>query len=440
MDLEIYPINTLSGNIKIPPSKSYSHRAFFIAGLTEAISVINNPLTMGDVEVTINALKSLGIKIFKEQEDKFLIDFQKAKLITPEEPIDCKNSGTSLRILSVMGLLIDDGIRLTGEFLKRKRPIQPLLDAIKHLGADVEYTENEIFIKPVEVIPKKIQLPGDISSQFITALLLIAPLLKCKGSDATIIELTSPLTSHPYIYLTLDMLDRAGITIMQEISENLMGKLIIPCSQKFRGQIYDIPGDFTSAAYILGATALVEDGLDVTISHLDFNSPQGDREIFSYLKEMEANILINPHENLVKITEGINRNPLKDISIDCRDTPDLFPILAVMGCYTNKVMKLYNVKHLRGKESDRVSGMARELKKMGADLEEYEDQLIIKGTSKLHGADLNHGDDHRVAMASIVAAMFADSKSTISNVEIIKDSYPTFVEDLQKLGANFKIN
>lgn len=439
MDLEIFPIKTLSGKIKVPPSKSYSHRAFFIAGLTESISVINNPLTVGDVEVTINALKSLGIKILKEKENKFLIDFHKAKLIAPEKPIDCRNSGTTFRILCVLGLLTENGIRLSGEFLKKKRPILPLLEAIKQLGAEIEVSEDEISIKPVNVTPTKIKLPGDVSSQFITALLLITPLLKCKGSDATIIELTSPLTSHPYIYLTLDMLDQAGITIKQEISESLMGNLVIPCSQYYRGQIYNIPGDFSSAAYILGAAALVENELEVIFNNLDSTSPQGDREIITYLSELGAKILINPHEKMVKIKRGINRNSSEDISIDCRETPDLFPILAVMGCFTNKVMKLYNIKNLRSKESDRVSGISRELKKMGANLEEKEDELILKKNTKLNGADLNHGDDHRIAMALIIAAMFAESNSHISNVEIIEDSYPTFIEDLQKLGAHFKI-
>lgn len=439
MDLEIFPIKTLKGKITTPPSKSYSHRAFFIAGLAEAISVINNPLTVGDVEVTINALKSLGVKILKEKENKFLVNFQKTKLIAPEVPIDCKNSGTTFRILCALGLLSKNGIRLTGEFLKKKRPILPLLEAIKLLGAVIEVNEDEISIKPVNVIPKRIKLPGDVSSQFITALLLITPLLKCKGRDATIIELTSPLTSHPYIYLTLDMLDQAGITIKQEISEDLMGNLVIPCSQYYRGQVYYIPGDFSSAAYILGASVLVKNEPDVVISNLDFDSPQPDREIFSYLKDMGASILINPHEKMAKIKKGINRSPLEDFSIDCGETPDLFPILAVMGCFTNKVMKLYNVKNLRSKESDRVSGIARELKKMGVNLEEHEDQLIIKENTKLNGADLNHGDDHRIAMALIVAAMFAESNSHISNVEIIEDSYPTFIEDLQKLGAHFKI-
>jgi len=218
-----------------------------------------------------------------------------------------------------------------------------------------------------------------------------------------------------------------------------MGNLIIPCSQNYRGQVYDIPGDFSSAAYILGAATLAMNDLNVIISNLDFDSPQGDREIISYLREMGANILINPHEKMVKIKKGINKSPLEDFSIDCRETPDLFPILAVMGCFTNKVMKLTNIKNIRSKESDRVSGIARELKKMGANLEEDEDQLIIKENTKLNGADLNHGDDHRIAMALIVAAMFAESNSHISNVEIIEDSYPTFIEDLQKLGAHFKI-
>ena len=234
MDIEIYPIKSLKGQITAPPSKSYSHRAFIIAGLTEAISVIKNPLTTGDVAVTIDALRSLGVRILKEGKDKYLLDFEKKWLKTPEEAIDCKNSGTTIRILSALGLLLKDGVRLKGEFLKRRRPIEPLLEALTQLGAECKFSSEEILVKPLNVAPKKIQIQGDISSQFITALLLISPLINCTEKNFTTIEITSPLTSYPYIQITLDMLEQAGIAIKPDISRNLMGKYTIPCSQKFR--------------------------------------------------------------------------------------------------------------------------------------------------------------------------------------------------------------
>jgi len=439
MDIEIYPIKTLKGQIDAPPSKSYSHRAFIIAGLTEAISVINNPLTTGDVGVTIDALKALGVKVLREQENKYLLDFERAGLKSSKEAIDCKNSGTTIRILSALGLLLDDGIRLKGEFLKRKRPIEPLLEALKQLGAECEFDEEEIIIKPTNVVPKKIQIPGDISSQFITALLVVSPLLKCKEESFTTIEITSPLISYPYIQITLEMLDQAGIAIKPDISRNFMGRFTIPCSQKYRSNVYDIPGDFSSAAFILGAAALCEDKPEVTMTNLDYNNPQGDKEIITYLSQMGADIWINLEKNLVRVEEGINRNLRSELSISCRKIPDLLPILAVIGSYTRYQLTLYNVQGIRRKESDRVFVMARELEKMGANMEEKEDRLALLENNQLNGAELDHDNDHRVAMALIVAAMFANSKSTMSNVEVVKDSYPNFIEDLQKLGAKFKI-
>lgn len=439
MDLEIYPIKTLKGQIEAPPSKSYSHRAFFIAGLTEAISVIKNPLTTGDVGVTINALKSLGVKILKEKENKYLLDFEKIWIKSSDEAIDCGNSGTTLRILSAIGILLKDGIRLKGEFLKRKRPIEPLLDALTQLGASCVLTEDELYIRSENVAPKKIKVEGDVSSQFITALLIATPLLRCKKNSFTQINIISPLTSYPYIKITLNMLEKAGVAIKPDVSRNLMGTFTVPCNQKFRSNVYEIPGDFSSAALILGAAALSIEPPDVLISNLDYQTPQGDKGIISYLGKLGANIWVNPDKKLVKVDGAIDREQKKEVAINCREIPDLFPILATIGAYTKNDVVLHNAHNIRKKESDRVSIMARELSKMGANLEEKPERLILRENTSLRGTELDHDNDHRIAMALIVAAMFADSKSFIRNIEVINDSYPKFIEDLQTLGANFKI-
>ena len=173
MDLKINPTTSLYGEITAPSSKSYSHRAFIAASFGDGVSIIKNPLTLGDVAVTIEILKTLGVTILRESGNSYIVKKGKRFLEPIEETIDCKNSGTSLRLFSALSLLIEGGLSFTGEFLKRKRPIEPLLDALQSLGGEYEFTYQTLSIKRVKKICNKIQIRGVISSQFITALLFL---------------------------------------------------------------------------------------------------------------------------------------------------------------------------------------------------------------------------------------------------------------------------
>ncbi|UCD00467.1 MAG: 3-phosphoshikimate 1-carboxyvinyltransferase [Promethearchaeota archaeon] len=437
MNLKINPItNSLSGEITAPGSKSYSHRAFIAASLADGISIIKNPLTSGDVAVTMNLLKFLGVKILKKSDNSYIVKHNKNTYSSLKKSIDCLNSGTTIRIFSALSLLVEGGLTLKGDFFKLKRPILPLLNSLEKLGGIFKLSKDKLKIKRKSVLCNKIKIQGDISSQFITALLFLCPLLKCENKDYIEIELTTPLISKPFVEITLDVLDSFGINIQANFET---GKFYITNEQTYRSQLYNIPGDFSSAAFILAATILSNEPSSVIINNLNIKNYQGDKKIINILEEMGANIKIDEAEDHIIVKGHIKNYPLRGIEINCIDTPDLFPILSVIGAFATGKTVLYNASNLRLKETDRISIMARELNKMGVKVIEEDDKLTIFYCDKLKGAKIDHNNDHRIAMACSIAALYADSNSYIQNSDIVKDSYPSFFEDLKKLGAHIEI-
>ncbi len=439
MNLKINPIHGLSGEIIAPPSKSYSHRAFIAASLADGVSVIKNPLTSGDVEVTIDILKELKVNILKKSENSYVVEKDKRSFKSINKALNCKNSGTSFRIFSALGLLVEGGLVLTGEFLKRNRPILPLLDALKSLGGDYKISKNEIRVERKQKMCKPIKIRGDVSSQFITALLIVTPLMKCNNVDFIEVEVLSPMVSHPYIGITMDVLKSFGINVQERLAENGNYKYHIYSRQKYRPQVYEVPGDFSSIAFVIAAAVLSDEGSIVKINNVNFEDSQGDKKMIDILLEMGSKIEINQDINQLTVF-GKGQKCLNGIEIDCREIPDLFPILSVIGAFAKGRTVLFNALNLRVKESDRISTIARELSKMGVKVEEEEDRLTIYQCDDLKGSNIQHDNDHRMAMACMIAALFAESPSQIENVEIVKDSYSNFINDLQKLGANFEIN
>ncbi len=433
MNLKINPItNSLNGQITAPGSKSYSYRAFIAAGLAKGISIIKNPLINGDLELTINILKSLGITILRRNNNTYIVKRDKDAYKTIKKSFNCGNSGTTIRIFSALSLIIEGGLMLKGEFLKLQRPIRPLLNSLRQLGADFTLSNKKLKIKRSSRVCNKVSIQGDLNSQFLTALLMLCPLLKCKNKDYIEIELTSPLVSKPFVEITLDVLDMFGINIQSNFET---GKFYITSEQNYRSQSYTIPGDFSSAANIIVAAVLSKNSSSVTINNLSFKNKQGDKKIIEILEQMGANIKINKDDHRVIINSKLPENLLQGIEIDCMDIPDLFPILSVIGAFAEGKTTLYNSSNLRLKETDRITTMARELRKMGVKVIEEHDKLTIFYCDKLNGTMINHNNDHRIAMACTIAALYADSSSYMQRGEIVKDSYPSFFEDLKELGA-----
>ncbi|MHA1804169.1 MAG: 3-phosphoshikimate 1-carboxyvinyltransferase [Promethearchaeota archaeon] len=427
----------MRGEVRAPPSKSYSHRAFVVASLANDPSTLINPLTSGDVGVTINILKELGVEIKELSSYRYRIKKKDFPFKACKKILDCKNSGTSIRMFSAISLFVEGGLTLTGEFLAKNRPIRPLLESLDSLGATYKLTDDILHVERVKESCKSISIPGDISSQFITALLITCPMIKCAQKDSIIINIISPLISYPYIKITEDVLSAFGGEVQEVLKKDRTGYFRIPVNQELEGREYEIPGDFSSAAFLICA-AVLSSKEQVVISNLDIETPQGDKQIIEILKEMGAEIEVDSKNHRVLINGNIDTHPLEGIDIDCKDIPDLFPILCVLGTQARGNTTLYNATSLRLKESDRISVMARELRKMGVKVEEFEDKMIIHQCKELNGTEINHNNDHRIAMACTIAALRASTSTIIKNIEIINDSYPNFTEHLKKLNAKIE--
>lgn len=437
MDLTIQPTtSSLSGTITPPASKSYSHRAFILASLAEGTSTIKNPLTSGDVSITMNILENSGVKVKKKTKNIYKVHGTGTLQGDPRDLIDCGNSGTSARIFSALSLIINGGLQLQGEFFRRERPIKPLLDALEQLGAYYSLSQNKLSIHRQKRVCKDINIRGDISSQFITALLFLGSIIKCSEKETIKINLTTPVVSYPYLKITLNIMNEFGLEA-QEIRNNsdLVGYKV-KTGQKITSKTYTVPSDFSSAAFIIAAGVLTPTDSKINIENLDFEDPQGDKRIIPILREMGAKIHKDIENKRLICYGNIKKNPLNGCQIDCKDIPDLFPILSVIGAFADGKMVLYNAENLRLKESDRISIMARELTKMGVKVEEKQGSLTIYHCDNLKGIRIDHNGDHRIAMACTVAALYAVSESHIESIDIVKDSYPKFVEDLQKIGAS----
>ena len=256
MNLKINPSTHLNGEITAPGSKSYSHRVLIAASLAEGVSVIKNPLLTGDVAITINILRDLGVKIIEKAGDRIITGRGDKPFKFNAKTLDCKNSGTSIRIFTALALLVEGGLSFTGEFLKRKRPILPLLESLKAIGAEYNLSEDILHVRRVKQTCNTIGIRGDISSQFITAILMACPKMKCETDEVITLEITSPLISYPYIKITLDVLKSFSIKVKEDLNEKRVGKYVILNNQKFRPQVYTVPGDFSSAAFMIAATVL----------------------------------------------------------------------------------------------------------------------------------------------------------------------------------------
>ena len=435
MILRINPAINLKGEITAPPSKSYSHRAFIASSLAKGVSIIKNPLIFGDVAVTIDILKSLGHRISRVSNETYMVKSNIGSLKPIKKILDCKNSGTSIRIFCALAMLLNGGLSFTGEFLRRKRPIVPLLNALESIGCIYDLSENILKVKRKGKSCNTIEIPGDKSSQFISALLMMCPLLNCKKIDSITVRITSPIVSYPYVKITLNVLKSFAINIQENLDENKLGKYIIYCDQSYRAQTYEIPGDFSSASFMIAAAVLSPLDSKVVINNLDFDKPQGDQKIIEILQKMGAKIEVFQDRKRVSVSGNLSMYPLTGLTIDLEDTPDLFPILSVVGALANGKTELCNISSIRGKESDRISLMAQGLSKMGVKVIEEEDKLIVFHCDQLKGSNINHGNDHRIAMALVIASMWATTPSQISKVEVVEDSYPNFIEDIVKLGA-----
>ncbi len=408
----------IKGVVNAPPSKSYTHRAIAIAALSKK-ATINNPLISEDTKATIRASEAFGAEIVSKKDSLVIKGFD-GKLKIPDNIIDVANSGTTLRIMTAVASLVNGATVLTGDASIRTRPNTPLLNALNDLGAEAFSTRNN-GTAPIVVRGKMrggaVYIDGSVSSQFISALLIACPF----ASHKTKVMIKGELKSRPYVNITIDMLKGAGAKIIEDNPNTFT----IPPEQEYDMSSYNVPGDFSSASYMMAIGALCG---DITIKNL-YPSEQGDSALIEILGKMGAEISWNEKKGEVKVS----KSELNGIEVDVGKTPDLVPTLAVLGAVSKGTMVIGNAEHVRYKETDRLHAMTVELKKMGVDITEEKDRLIIKGGA-IRGAEVHGWDDHRIVMALAVAGLVAGD-TTIDTIESVSISYPGFFEDLRKAGA-----
>ena len=425
MDITIRP-SSIEGCVMAPPSKSYTHRAILAAGHSLSTK-IENPLLSADTRATLRAIEALGSTI--TEDDGLSITGFHDHPSPPSDVIDCANSGTTMRLLIATAALVDGPTTLTGDESLSSRPQGELLDAIVQLGGEANSIENNrrapLVIKgPIN--GGSVSVPGNISSQFITSLLMAGGVTEA-GIDITI---TSELKSKPYVDITIEILQFFGIET--HATEN---GYRVPGGQSYSSHnpVYKVPGDFSSMSYLLAAGALASDnGVVVTGAQ---PTSQGDAAIVDILSNMGADI----HWDLSKETITVSKSTLSGTTIDVGDTPDLLPTIAILGAAATGETTIVNCSHVRYKETDRVSAMSEELQKLGVKTKEQSDKLTIYGSnSPPLGTKLNGRGDHRIIMSLSVLGLISSGEIQISGAEHVAVSYPEFFQVLKSLGAEIK--
>lgn len=407
----------LTGTISCPPNKSYSHRAIFLASLSDGKSTLRNVLLSRDTLATVNACKAFGAKI--EINDSTVVVESNGKITPQDLEIDASNSGTTIRISTAIASLSDKMITLTGDASLKKRPMQPLLDALKQLGVQCTSTDGK---PPVTVKGRAdggiTRIAGSISSQFISALLISGPKMK----NGITLEIDGDLVSKPYLDSTIATMQKFGVTV-NAISP--YKKYNVP-NQEYKATEFVVPSDFSSMALLLSAAVLLGENMSINASLGDL--PQGDREILSYLEKL--GVKINVGEKITIVSPKLLNGGRFDLS----NNPDLLPPMAILALKTSRPIEIYNVKHARFKETDRIAILAKELAKIGIGITEKEDGLILESPKVLKSAELESSEDHRLFMAFSIAGMFVGN-CTVTDPDSVDVSYPTFVEDMRKIGA-----
>ena len=420
MDLTVENTAALKGVVCAPPSKAYTHRMVIAASLSEGTSKIFNPLISDDTHATLEAVKALGAETEVEENCWTVHGHKTVK--TPKNPIDCRESGSTLRFMIPVAALASGASKFLFGASFARRPVAPLLDSLKELGVDSSVQgDSSVIVCGGGIKGGKTSIRGDVSSQFISGLLFACP----KAFQDTEIIVSTPLESKGYVEMTLEVLAKYGF--QGEVNPDLSG-LRIPANQHFIPCNNVVPGDFSSAAFLLSAAVVTESR--ITVNRIMHQTAQGDRAILQILKDMGSDVKVNDD------SVEIQGKPLTGLDIDGKDIPDLIPVCTVLACYAKGQSTIFNAKRLKYKESDRLNSISTELKKMGADITVNEDGLTINGGRQLVGATINPHNDHRIAMSCAVAALGATGKTKIQNVECINKSYPQFFNDLRAIGGN----
>ena len=418
MDVIITP-NKLSGSVVIPPSKSLSHRAIIAASLANGKSKISNVMYSNDIKATINAMRACGAKI-EEYKDYLIIEG--SDVIRKESVIDANESGSTIRFMIPIALVSNEEITFVGQNHLVKRPLDTFLEIFDKQGIKYERGEDYLPLKVNGGLKSgEFTVRGDISSQFITGLLYALPLL----DGDSVIHISTEMESKGYIDLTIDILKMFGI----EIENRNYQEYYIKGNQKYKSCDYTIEGDYSQSAFFLVANAL---GADIKLLAMEEKSHQGDKKIISDMNDFGFSTKFINNELV------IDKKNLHSAIIDFSQSPDLGPALTVLASLVPGKSEFINAGRLRIKECDRITCMKEEINKLGGNVEELPDGMIINGVNKLQGGVVDSHNDHRVAMSLAMATLKMDGELKILNASSVSKSFPNFWEVFENLGGKVR--
>ncbi|GAB3031085.1 3-phosphoshikimate 1-carboxyvinyltransferase [Natronobiforma cellulositropha] len=424
MNVTVTP-SRVSGEARAPPSKSYTHRAILASGYADEATV-TDALWSADTRATARAVDLYGGSVERDEAGVLEITGFDGRPDVPANVIDCDNSGTTMRLVTATAALADGVTVLTGDASLRSRPQGPLLEAVADLGGEAISTRGNgqaPLVVTGPVAGGSVSIPGDVSSQYISALLMAGAVTE-EGID---LELETQLKSAPYVDVTLEVLEDFGVT-----AEKTADGFSVAGGQAYRpvGGEYAVPGDFSSISYLAAAGAVAgAESVRVAGAH---PSAQGDSAIVEILERMGADIEWDHDAGTIDVA----RSELEGVEVSVEDTPDLLPTIATLGAIADGETHIVDAEHVRYKETDRVSAMAEELEKMGVSSSEERDSLTIHGAdSQLSGATVDGRGDHRIVMSLAIAALVAEGETTIQGSEHVDVSFPGFFDVLEGLGA-----
>ena len=403
----------LEGKVSPPPSKSHTHRAFFLASMADGTSRISNALLSADTRATLAACRAMGATTDMENG---IWTIGGGNLHTPGF-VDAENSGTTMRIFAGICSMFDGESTITGDESLRKRPMGPLLTALESVGATCTSNDG---LPPVTVKGPnrggRVSIDGSVSSQFITSILMVSPML----DDDSEVTVEGSMVSAPYLDVTVHMMRLFGAS-----AERNGNVFRIRGGTGYRPYDYMVPADFSSAAFPLVAGAL---GGRVTVTGMDMDDPQGDKAIVDILERAGADVSVDGTE----IT--VSKSKIRGCEIDMGSVPDLFPIVAVLLSTAEGDSCLYGAPQLKFKESNRIETVVNMINAIGGDAVATDDGCIIHGRPRLTGGAIVHRGDHRIMMSAAVASIVCDGPVTMDDVECCAVSYPGFPEAMAEIG------
>ncbi len=413
----------LQGETLAIASKSVAHRYLIAAALGDKEVFVHCHSVSEDILATVNCLCAMGAEIVRKDNGFFVTPINRDRIDDRLKRLPCNESGSTIRFL----IPVVAALGINGEFLKKgslvNRPLSPLDEEMAKKGASLIEKEGGIVAVEGKLEPGIFVLPGNVSSQYITGLLFALPLL---AGDSEI-RITTVLQSEDYVKITLDTLKAFSISVIYENN----------CFYIRGNQVYtvksepNVEGDWSNAAFFMTGAAIGQS--EITYKNLKNTSLQGDKKIVDILQNMGCQV------ERQEDTYYVSGKPLKAMSIDAKPIPDLVPILSLAASVAEGETMIYNAERLRIKESDRLKTVYETLNALGADIEEKEDGLVIRGKDRLKGGIVSSFNDHRIAMMAAIAATVCEEDVTILQAEAVNKSYPGFYEDLRALGVNVTI-